>query len=68
MFKGFSVLAVLYRKNDGGLDEGKEGFGHSLKAVIFTNCGVSYDLFTVLLTMGLLARDPWVSAILVLYI
>lgn len=52
MFKGFSVLAVLYRKNDGGLDEGEKGFGHSLKAVIFTNCGVGYDLFTVLLTMG----------------
>lgn len=46
------LKAVLCQKNDGGLDEGKKGFWHSLKAVIFTNCGVSYDLFTVLLTMG----------------
>lgn len=25
----------------------KKGFGHSLEAVIFTNRGVSYDLFSV---------------------
>lgn len=34
----------------------KKGFWHSLQAVIFTNCGVSYDLFSVFLTTGPLSE------------